>query len=143
MRDCDWGWLCPLECLTKPSNDELEGDEAAGKLQKAQVDVCTAFPPDEQPPETVEPGNGSLDLPAMTAQALFRLYLRAGDPGQDAAATTGRAVFGGAVALVRMQLFGSLARPAARSLNRLYRIQHRLQHVLVADVGSRQIYGQR
>ena len=65
MRAPNIMWF--LERLTKRRLDETIGNEAAGQFQEAQVDVITPVPADEQTAVAVQPGEGALDLPAVTA----------------------------------------------------------------------------
>jgi hypothetical protein len=58
----------------------LVGDQAAGELEERFVDVGPSFPADPKAPEAMEPGEGSLDHPAVGAESCAV----AGDGGHDA-----------------------------------------------------------
>jgi hypothetical protein len=73
----------PLERVSQRS--ELAGaDQRAGQVQECGEEVGVALVADGQAPVGQQPGQRSLDLPAMTAQQqLTGLDATAGDPRAD------------------------------------------------------------
>ena len=58
-------------------------DEAAGEREEGFVDVVAPVGPDQESPAVVEPGEGALHDPALTADAGAVLGLAAGDDRLD------------------------------------------------------------
>lgn len=61
------------------------GDQAARELEKAFVDVGSAFSAGAESSEIVEPGEGTLDHPSIGVQAAAVGCAGAGDDGNDLA----------------------------------------------------------
>lgn len=88
--------------------------------------VGAALPADEQATVAMQPGEGALDLPAVSPEAFFGINPRTSDARADAPFSTGGAIFRRAVRLVRMQLVGTPARSAQRTCDGLHCVEHRL-----------------
>ncbi len=97
-----------------------------------------ALPTDQQAAVAVEPGDGALDLPAMTTQPLLGFDAGARNPGRNSSTTAGSSVLLGMVPFVGMELAGALARTTARTCDGLHGIEHGLQHVGIRHVGGGQ-----
>lgn len=76
-----------LERLTEPP-DRAQDNEACSEGRKGLVDAVSAFVTDRQATEAVEPGVGSLDDPAATAESLAALDTFASNARDDAAGAT-------------------------------------------------------
>ena len=105
-------------------------------------DVGSSLVADEEAAETGEPGEGSLDHPAVPAEALAGVEAASGDAGDDAALVTGPAAAWKIVGLVSVQLARSSAGPTPALADRRHRVEHRLQHSAVVDVGRGQDNGE-
>src|SRR5262249_55068240 len=81
---------------------------------------------------------GTLDDPTMTAELLLRLFALASDPRCNASLPQGRPVLFRRVPLVCVQFIGPLARPTVGTLDRYNRVEGRLQHGHLVDVGGGQ-----
>lgn len=114
----------------------MEGDEAAGELEEAQMKVGAALPADEQAAIAMKPREGTLDLPAVSPESFFGFNPRPGDAWRDVSSSAGGAVLLGAIGLVGVQLVGTFAWATARTGNGLYRVEHRLQHLPIVDIGG-------
>lgn len=124
-----------LELLTEPLLEEVEADERATELEEGIVDVIPALVADDEAPHLVQPGDGALDDPAVTAQPLGGVHLRAGDAALDAPLAQDLLVPAGAVALVRMQLLGPLARPTDLAAHGRDGVEQGLQDARLVHVG--------
>jgi hypothetical protein len=92
--------------------ETTEAEEGTAEVEEGKVDVAAPFPADGQASMPIEPGEGALDDPAVTSEALAGLDPRARDPGGDAARAEGAAVRPGSVRFVRMEFGGATTRPA-------------------------------
>src|SRR6185437_16146715 len=102
------------------------------------------FIPDREPPVAGEPREGSLDDPAMPPELLRRLHRLAGNPMRDLAPPTRGAALPVVVALVGVRLVGPMPwPPAPPGLQRGDRVEHRLEHHRVVDVGGAHAAGER
>ena len=107
------------------------------------MDVESAFEANTQLAEACEPRVRALHYPAVFAQALAALDTSPGDAARDAPAPQMRAAPPVVVALVRMQLGGSLARPARQPFDGRHGIDASLEHHRVVAVGSADQHHQR
>ncbi|KQP25783.1 hypothetical protein ASF25_21275 [Methylobacterium sp. Leaf100] len=113
----------------------IEGDDAGGEGCEGLVDVGAALVGDGQASETVEPGVGTLDDPAVKAELLATL-----DPTGAALLATGTGVLG----RVGMKLVGTAAlATASAAAHRRDRIQGRGHYRAVVAVGSREGQAER
>ena len=107
------------------------------------MNVGSSFIADFQPLVAVQPRLRALDHPAMTTELLLRLNALAGDPRRNPPSAQCRLVLLRLVSLVRVQLVGSFAGPPRRMLDRLDRVNRRLKHGRLVDVGRGQEDGER
>jgi hypothetical protein len=98
------------------------------------VDVEPAFVADGEPPKLVEPCEGSLDDPAMTAKLLAGVEAPSGDAGLDLAAATSVAAAAVVIGLVGVQLVRPASRSAALAADRRDGVDQRLEWHAVVDV---------
>lgn len=105
--------------------------------------VCATFIPHLELPETVEPRVRTFDDPTMTAESLLRLHTLAGNARRDAASAQGRPVLPRFVSLVCVQFGGTSARSSAGTLDRVDRVNRRLEHRRLIDIGRCQHDGER
>ena len=105
--------------------------------------VGAALPANEQTPIAMKPREGALDLPAVSPESFFGFNSRTGDAWRNVSSSAGGAVLLGAIGLVGMQLVGTFAWATARAGNGLYRVEHRLQHLPIVDIGRGQRDNQR
>ena len=82
------------------------------------MDVGAALIADGQATETVEPGQGTLNDPAMPAESFTRLDAASGNAGNNAALAAGNAAARIVVALVGMQLERTATRPPTPMVRR-------------------------
>jgi hypothetical protein len=101
------------------------------------MDVFTSLIAHLQPPRAVQPGQGALYHPAITPQACAGADPLARNSRDDVTLPEHPAAARIVIALVRVQLMGSLPRPSVRSENRRNGVNHRLQHLRIVDVGRR------
>ena len=110
------------------------------------MDLAAALVPDGEAAEAAEPGQGALDHPAVTAQALARLDPGPGDPRRDAPHSQCPAVGARAVGLVGVQLGRPSAgppRPAAGAADRLDGVYEVFEEGALIDVGGAEPDGER
>ena len=107
------------------------------------VDVGAAFVADEQPFEVVQPGEGALDDPALTAETGAVLALAARDQRLDAAFADKTAVLVVVVAAVGDHAVGAATRPSRSSRDGRHRLQERDQLGDVVAVAARDREGER
>ena len=107
------------------------------------MDVASSFVADDQAAEAVEPGMGSLDHPAVPAEALAALDAFAGDAGDDAAGTALVSALAGIVGLVGVQLVRSLSWPATAPAQARDRIEGGRHERTVVLVGACQPQAER
>ena len=101
---------------------------------------------DRQSTKTREPGQRSLDHPAMPSEPLARVDAAAGDAREDAALAAGGTTTWIIVSLVGVQLGRAAARPtppSPRLTDRRNGIQGHFQHPRVMDVGRREPHRER
>ena len=98
------------------------------------MDVGTTLVADDQAAEAVQPGEGSLDDPAMTTKALTRLDAAPGDPGRDVPQSACRTRPSRVVRLVGVQLVWATTRPTTGHPYRSDPIEHDGQHGRVGYV---------
>src|SRR3954471_12604105 len=92
-----------LERLTKPFFDEAEGYDGGGEVMEGLKDVDATFIAHGDAPEAGEPCQGSLDFPAVSAEALAVIDAAPRDAGDDGAAAQGVSAPGEVIALVAME----------------------------------------
>ena len=68
------------------------------------VDVASALVAGDEPAEAVDPGEGALDDPPVTAQLLAGLHAAAGDARSDPATTAGLTATSVVISLVSVEL---------------------------------------
>ena len=110
-------------------------DEGGGEGVEGCPDILPALIADREAAEASEPGQGSLDHPAMAAQALAAVDPAPGDAGLDAACATGPAATGVVVSLVSVQLARTSARTASATPHRRDRVQRRHHPHAVVQIG--------
>jgi hypothetical protein len=118
-------------------------DEAAAKREERFVDVVAAVVADEQSLELVQPGEGALDDPAVTAEPGAVRGLAAGDLRFDPALTELAAMTVVVVAAVCGDAVGSSARPADLAAHRRGAIDERDQLGDVVAVAAGERPGER
>src|SRR5215207_5200230 len=91
---------------------QLPADERAAEGEERLVEGILALEAYEQAPVAMEPGEAALGHPAVPAELLAGVDLRAGDARGDAPTAQRRAVLARGVCLVRVQLVWPLARAA-------------------------------
>ena len=123
--------------MIAPLLQKVEADERTAELVEGVVDVVAPLVADDQPAHLVQPGDGSLDDPAVPAQPLGGLDPRPGDAALDPPAAEHALVSSRAVALVGVQLLGPPARPPTLATHGRNRIDQPLQHRGLVDVGRR------
>ena len=100
------------------------------------MDVVSAFIPDLQPTEPIEPREGAFHHPTVTPQLLFRLHSFPGDPRQDVPFSERLPERLAGVAFVRVQLLRTFSGSAPLAFHRGNGID-RLQRLLhLVTVGS-------
>src|SRR4051794_13536826 len=82
-----------LDRKTEPLK-EAEADRGAGEDEEGEVDVVAALVADHRPAQARDPGQGTLDHPAILAEALAALDAAPGDARDDAAPAAGTAAAG-------------------------------------------------
>lgn len=107
------------------------------------ANVGAALVADGEAAEAGEPGQGSLDHPAVPAEALAAVLTAPGDAWHDLALAAGLAAGGVVVGLVRVELGRSATRPAATLADRLYRVEDRGEQPAVVAVGRAQADSER
>jgi hypothetical protein len=115
-------------------------------MEECLQDVGAALVADRQAPVGQQPGQGSLDLPAVAAQPLAGLDPTPGDPRADPSPPQQLPAARVVVALITMELGRPPAWPTGSSPwpnDRRDGIDHRLQELGVMGVGGRQPNGQR
>lgn len=131
------GVLPHLERLTEPPQGS-EADECCGDDEEGSIEVGVPFVSDDEASELVDPGEGALDDPAVSAETLAALDAAAGDAGRDPAGTQVRAATLEVVALVGVELGGSFAGTASCLADGLDRVDGCRQGHAVVPVGARQ-----
>ena len=114
---------------------EAEADESTGEIEEGEVHIGEAFITDRETTETVEPGKGPLDNPAVATKLLAGLDPAPGDAALDAALAQVGPTTREIVALVRMQLVGPLAWSTARPLDGFDGFDQVFEDDRVMDVG--------
>lgn len=112
-------------------------------MEEAFTNVGPPFITNRQSPETPQPGQCSLDHPAIAAQLLAALDALAGNADLDGALRQRLSTARDVIGLVRMQLRRSLPWTATRAFDRLDSIQQRLKVDAVMAVRRSQQNGQR
>src|SRR5688572_18648489 len=107
------------------------------------MDVGPPFIANGEATKAVEPGQGALDDPAVTTQALAGVDALAGDADPDVAATQRLTAAGDVVALVGMELGRSLAPSSGRQADWGDGIEEVLEEHRIVVVGAAQERGQR
>lgn len=64
-----------------------EADKGCDEDGEGSVDVCVSFVADNGAPKLIDPGEGALDNPAVSAEPLAALDAAAGDAGHDPASS--------------------------------------------------------
>lgn len=101
------------------------------------MDVITSLVANPEPPEAVDPGEGSFTDPSMATEAFLGLDATSSDPCCDASLAQSHPTASEVVALVRMQLERTLAWSTSGSLDRSDGIYHLLEHHAVVDICRR------
>ena len=101
------------------------------------MDVITSLVANPEPPEAVDPGEGSFTDPSMATEAFLGLDATSSDPCCDASLAQSHPTASEVVALVRMQLDLTLAWSTSGSLDRSDGIYHLLEHHAVVDICRR------
>ena len=107
------------------------------------MNVEPAFVSDRQPPKLIEPCEGSLDDPAVTAKLLAGIDTSSGDAWPDLAAVTCVAAAAMVIRLVGVQLVRAPSGSAALARDRRDGIDQRLEGRAVVDVRAGQEKPQR
>ena len=103
------------------------------------MDVCATVVADEETAESVQPGEGALDFPAVATESFAGFPSGAGDARDDAAATAGCAIFRRVIGLVCVEFARPLAWSSDGSGDGLHRVEHALQHRRVVNVCRRHL----
>jgi hypothetical protein len=98
------------------------------------MDIRQALVTDGEPAEPIDPGEGPLDNPAISAECLARFDPASGDAAADATLTQVSPTAPIIVALVRVDLVGSLTWSATWSFDRLDRLDQVFEENRVVDV---------
>lgn len=106
-------------------------------------DVAAALVADDDAAETGKPCQGTLDLPAVAAEALAGLDAAAGDARDDGPLAQGPAAAWIIVALVGVQFGRSASRPAGALPDGRDGVDGGFELLAVMDVGRRNGHGQR
>ena len=120
----------------------VEADERAGECGEGVVDVASALVASDEPAVAVDPGEGALDDPAMSAQLLAGLDAASGDAGRDPAAAAGLAAPPMVVCLVGVQLVRPAPCPAGLAADRRDAVQQLLERLAVVGVSTGQHEGE-
>lgn len=107
------------------------------------MDIGPLLVADAQPAESMQPGDGALDDPAVSAQPVLGFDAPAGNPGADTPSAQISPAKGEVVALVGVQFGWSAARPSAPARDRRCCIQKRDEMLGIVVIGSRKSDGQR
>ena len=107
------------------------------------VDVEASFVADGEAAEAVQPGEGPLDHPAVTAELLAGLDTASCDAGLDASSLAGPTASTKVVGLVGVELRRPSSGPASLTADRRNSIQQFIEGFAVVDVGSGQKEGER
>ena len=124
-----------LELVSKRGTKGFVADEGGGEGVEGCPDILPALIADREAAEASEPGQGSLDHPAMAAQALAAVDPAPGDARLDAACATGPAATGIVVSLVSVQLARRSARTASATPHGRDRVQRRHHPHAVVQIG--------
>jgi hypothetical protein len=107
------------------------------------VNVITTLIADGQPSVAVEPREGALCYPPVTAQSLAALYSFACNAALDASPAKSLAAPRYVIRLVSVPLIRALAGAtwlASRTFDRLNAVHHLLKHLRVVGVGTRKLH---
>ena len=107
------------------------------------MDIGTTLVADDQASQTIEPGEGAFDHPAIATEPFGRFDTSSSNSRDNAAPSTRNAAASMVVGLVRMELRRTLPRTSPRLQDRWHFIQHRLERKRVVDVGRRQFDSER
>ncbi len=118
-------------------------DEGGGEGVEGCPDVLPALIADCEAAEAGKPSQGSLDHPAMTAQALAAVDPAPGDAGLDPARATLPAATGVVVSLVGVRPVRAPARAAPTTPHGRDRVQRRHKPHAVVQVGRAEKQTQR
>lgn len=102
------------------------------------MDVGAPLVADREATEAVEPGQGSLDNPAVSAQSLASFHASSCDARLDGAGAALLAATAVIVGLVRVELVRALPRSAAATTYTRHGVEGRSQHQTVVPVGRAQ-----
>src|ERR1700733_11964454 len=103
------------------------------------MDVGASLVADDESTEPMQPGKGSLDDPAVAAQAFRRFDATTGDARNDAPGATGVPGLARIVGLVGVQLARSETRAADRLWDGRHAVEQRLQQRRVGHVRRAQL----
>jgi len=131
-----------LESLTRPA-DEPRADESSVEREQRAMDVEPALEANAQLARAREPSVRALDHPTMLARALAAFDASPSDPARDPAPPEIRSASQAVVALVGMQLRGSLTRQFRQKSDGWHGIDASLEHRRIVAVGSTDQYHQR
>ena len=107
------------------------------------VDVEASFVADGEAAEAVQPSEGPLDNPAMTAELLTGSDAASFNASLDTSSLAGLAASAKVVGFVGMELGRSLSGPASPSTDGRNGIQQLVEGLAVVDVGPSQQEGKR
>ena len=99
------------------------------------MDVVAPLKANKQPAETVKPGKGSLNNPAVFSQMRGVFNAASGNTWDNASLPTGNPAFGKVIAFVGMEFMGAVRgtpMPISQGRND---VQQSLKHIRIMDVG--------
>ena len=102
------------------------------------MDVIAPLVAGDEAAEASEPGQGPLDHPTVSAEAIGALDAAPGDAGAYAAPAAVVAAPPVIEALVAVQLVGTAARPATTAAHRRHGVEHGLEEATVMNVRGAQ-----
>jgi len=121
----------------------VETDESTAKMKESQVDVITTLIADSQPSVAVEPGEGALNHPSVSAQSLAALHSFTCYAALDPSLAKRRSAPSVVIRFVSVPLIRTKARTPSLTFgarDRLNAVHHLLKHHTVMDVSTSQFY---
>jgi hypothetical protein len=112
-------------------------------MKEGQVNVITTLITDSKPPVVVEPGEGALYHPPVSAQSLAALHSFTCDTALDPSLAKRPSTPSVVIRLVSVPLVRTKARTSSltmRARNRLNAVHHFLKHHRVMDVSTSQLH---
>ena len=130
--------LADLERLTEPFHGS-EAYESCGEDEEGSIEVGVSFVADDETPELVDPGEGALDDPAVSSEALTALDAAAGDAWHDpTGAEVPTAAFEVVALVVGVELGGTFAGASSSLADGVDGVDRVRQGHAVVPVGARQ-----